>query len=293
MPPTSSTSTPWRWSSPSARRPSIRASPSSPGRRARRHARRRGRSRPATRSPTSSPRSRPGCARPSPGWASARSPATSAGRSSTPSTSRRTSSRAASRWPRRGPAGRPWPTSADRQLRRREAALALPPTPAGREPRLPDPGFARFRADGEAHLFSPAIAKEIQVLSGSLPGDDATRRGRASTPPWPAIARRWPDRSTRRRCPRDELRIRRLRDGLELDAVEDARAIARRFVVSAMSVGALSPGGPPGADHRHPARRRLGQHRRGRRGPGVVRARTPTAAAATPGSSRSPRRASA
>ena len=48
----------------------------------------------------------------------------------------------------------------------RDAALALPPTPAGREPRLPDPGWARFRADGEAHLFSPGIAKEIQVLSG-------------------------------------------------------------------------------------------------------------------------------
>ena len=31
------------------------------------------------------------------------------------------------------------------------------------------------------------------------------------------------------------------------------------------------PRGPPGADHRHPARRRLGEHRRGRRGPGVVR----------------------
>ena len=65
----------------------------------------------------------------------------------------------------------------------------------------PIPGFARFRADGEAHLFSPAIAKEIQVLSGSLPGPtarppSAEHRRRAR----PATARPWPDRSTRRRC---------------------------------------------------------------------------------------------
>ncbi len=129
---------------------------------------------------------------------------------------------------------------ADRQLRRREAALALPPTPAGREPRLPDPGFARFRADGEAHLFSPAIAKEIQVLSGSLPGDDASAEAgidAALTRYRAALARPLDAPSV----PRDELHVRRLRDGLELDAVEDARALARRFVVSAMSVGALSP----------------------------------------------------
>ena len=59
-----------------------------------------------------------------------------------------------------------------------------------------------------------------------------------------------------------------------LDEVEDARAIARRFVVSAMSVGRPEPRGPPGADDRDPARRRCREHRRGRRGPGLVRART-------------------
>src|SRR6185312_11999740 len=62
---------------------------------------------------------------------------------------------------------------ADRQIRRRAVALAIPEPAAGREPRLPDPGFARFRADGEAHLFSPKIAKEIQVLSGSLGDSEA------------------------------------------------------------------------------------------------------------------------
>ena len=131
-----------------------------------------------------------------------------------------------------------------RQLRRRDAALALPPTPAGREPRLPDPGFARFRADGEAHLFSPAIAKEIQVLSGSLPRDPAAVEGDLSTSLDEALERyraalaRPSDAPS---VPRDELHIRRLREPLRLDDVEDARSLARRFVVSAMSVGALSP----------------------------------------------------
>ena len=137
-----------------------------------------------------------------------------------------------------------WPgrtTLADlgaRGLRRSDAARALPPTPAGREPRLPDPGFARFRADGETHAFTPANAKVIQVLSGSLTPDDAAgsiddalaRYRDALSRPSNAPA-----------VPRDELHVRRLREGLRLDDVEDARSLARRFVVSAMSVGALSP----------------------------------------------------
>ncbi len=151
------------------------------------------------------------------------------------------SSSAASRRRPRGRAGRRWPTSATRIVRRRDAALALPDPPPGREARLPDPGFARFRADGEAHLFSPRIASEIQVLSGAtpLPEDESPApsietsltRYRAS------LARPVAASST----PRDELRVRPLGEAVPLTAVEDARSIARRFVVSAMSVGALSP----------------------------------------------------
>jgi glutamate synthase domain-containing protein 2/glutamate synthase domain-containing protein 1/glutamate synthase domain-containing protein 3 len=145
------------------------------------------------------------------------------------------------------PTAAAWPgrtTLADigaRIMRRRDAALSLPEPPAGREPRLPDPGFARFRADGEAHLFAPRIAGEIQVLSGATPViddehgaravDDVLARYRSAVGRTPVAA------ST----PRDELRVRRLGAALPLEAVEDAPAIARRFVVSAMSVGALSP----------------------------------------------------
>ncbi len=47
--------------------------------------------------------------------------------------------------------------------------------------------------------------------------------------------------ATDRAVPRDELRIRHAATPTPLDEVEDARSIVRRFVVSAMSVGALSP----------------------------------------------------
>ncbi len=127
---------------------------------------------------------------------------------------------------------------AERQLRRRAAALAIPEPAAGREPRLPDPGFARFRADGEAHLFSPRIATEITLLAVGGPDgvapeaiDERLARYRA------ALARPASDRAV----PRDELRLRRAATPVPLEDVEDARSIVRRFVVSAMSVGALSP----------------------------------------------------
>ena len=123
---------------------------------------------------------------------------------------------------------------AERQLRRRDAAAALPEPAPGREARLPDPGFARFRGDGEAHLFSPKIAGEIQALATIGTGDDvdaalAQYRGALVRPvDGPSV-------------PRDDLRVRRRREPLALGDVEDARSIVRRFVVSAMSVGALSP----------------------------------------------------
>jgi glutamate synthase domain-containing protein 2/glutamate synthase domain-containing protein 1/glutamate synthase domain-containing protein 3 len=127
---------------------------------------------------------------------------------------------------------------AERQIRRREASLAILEPAAGREPRLPDPGFARFRADGEAHLFSPTVAKEITLLAvggpdGVAPADIDSQLAR-----YRSVVDR---SSTDRAVPRDELRVRHARQPLALDDVEDARSIVRRFVVSAMSVGALSP----------------------------------------------------
>ncbi len=111
---------------------------------------------------------------------------------------------------------------AERGLRRLDAARAL--AAGGDGVRLADPGLARFRADGELHLYAPVVVKALQaVADGSsdlrtVPGRDA------------AVVR-------------DGLRIRRPRGTkpVPLDEVEPARSIARRFVASAMSVGALSP----------------------------------------------------
>jgi glutamate synthase domain-containing protein 2/glutamate synthase domain-containing protein 3 len=131
-----------------------------------------------------------------------------------------------------------WPGSvgvaeiAGRQLRR----VAFAATIADDLPhnRLPDPGFARFRADGEAHLFSPKNAGEITTLAAGGDGtttlDEALARYRSALAGSSAVVR-------------DGLRIRRAKplDAVELAGVEPARDIVRRFVVSAMSVGALSP----------------------------------------------------
>jgi glutamate synthase domain-containing protein 2/glutamate synthase domain-containing protein 1/glutamate synthase domain-containing protein 3 len=118
---------------------------------------------------------------------------------------------------------------AERQLRRREAALRIADeTPSNK---LQDPGFARFRADGEVHRFAPRVVGEIQAAIGDGAGSlaiapDAGIRGR----PAPAVVR-------------DALRVRRPAGAgpIPVSLVESSRSIARRFVVSAMSVGALSP----------------------------------------------------
>ena len=215
--------------------------------------------------------SRRGCARRLPGWGSARSRRTSAERSSTSWTSMRRSSRAASRrpprWPGRDDVRRPRRPPAPPPRRPRSPSRSRPP---GREPRLPDPGFARFRGDGEAHLFSPRIAGEIQVLVGrDADGDRAT-----STPQLAryrtALAR--PSRRPRgpaRRAPRPPRRGARCRS-TEVEAARVDRAPLRRLGDERRRA---EPRGPPGADDRDPAGRRRREHRRGRRGPGVVPAR--------------------
>jgi glutamate synthase domain-containing protein 2/glutamate synthase domain-containing protein 1/glutamate synthase domain-containing protein 3 len=140
------------------------------------------------------------------------------------------------------PAAPAWPGRvgfadlAARQLRRRDVALAVAATTPSNK--LQDPGFARFRADGEIHRYAPKIVAEIQAASGfaPLPMASPADPGSAAIAP----ARQAASGST---VVRDALRIRRPRGmaPIPLAEVESARSIARRFVVSAMSVGALSP----------------------------------------------------
>jgi glutamate synthase domain-containing protein 2/glutamate synthase domain-containing protein 1/glutamate synthase domain-containing protein 3 len=143
---------------------------------------------------------------------------------------------------------------AERQLARRELATAIEAraaataataamaataataaTAGAHEPRLPDPGLARFRSDGELHLFAPRIVGAIQALAASDPAAGAQPSGLATyraalERPEPAVVR-------------DRLAIRPVarQRAIPLAEVEPARAIVRRLVVSAMSVGALSP----------------------------------------------------
>jgi glutamate synthase domain-containing protein 2/glutamate synthase domain-containing protein 1/glutamate synthase domain-containing protein 3 len=120
---------------------------------------------------------------------------------------------------------------AGRLLRRAAAArLLAADLPSNR---LPDPGFARFRADGEAHLFAPKNAAEITALASNEDAADldaALDRYRTALAGPTAVVR-------------DGLRVRRAPASVAVDLVdvEPARDIVRRFVVSAMSVGALSP----------------------------------------------------
>jgi glutamate synthase (ferredoxin) len=132
-------------------------------------------------------------------------------------------------------------TIGERLVRRANAARAVAADVPSHK--LPDPGFARFKADGEAHLFSPKIAGEIQALSAepavgaSL--DEVLGRYRVALGGSGDRSAGRPTNSV----VRDGLRLRhRARHGpIDLALVEPAREIVRRFVVSAMSIGALSP----------------------------------------------------
>ena len=96
----------------------------------------------------------------------------------------------------------------------------------GGSPALEDPGFVRFRGAGETHAYAPKVVKALQgavTSGGSLAayGDLLDDLGP--------------------RQPRDLLRLRPAGPSLPLEAVEPATSIVRRFVSSAMSLGALSP----------------------------------------------------
>ena len=146
------------------------------------------------------------------------------------------------------PAAAAWPgrlgleVLGERQLRRLEAArtMATVAAPAAsaqpeREPRLPDPGLARFRGDGELHLFAPRVVGELQAVA-SL--DDAGPAAMSE-----ALERYRQGLARESALVRDGFTVRRpvAETPVELSSVEPAEAIVRRFVVSAMSVGALSP----------------------------------------------------
>jgi glutamate synthase domain-containing protein 2/glutamate synthase domain-containing protein 1/glutamate synthase domain-containing protein 3 len=95
-------------------------------------------------------------------------------------------------------------------------------------PKLPDPGFVRFRKDGEAHAYNPTVVKALQAAAVSNDNSQYhVFRDLVRDHPLTAV--------------RDLMRFKSLGEPVSIDEVESVQAIASRFVVTAMSLGALSP----------------------------------------------------
>ena len=112
---------------------------------------------------------------------------------------------------------------ADVRSRHQDGFGATPPAT-----KLPDLGFVRYRKDGEAHAYAPPTVKALQqaVNSGSE-ADYLTYRDLVSSHPPTAV--------------RDLLVMKPVGPTVPVAEVEPAEEIIRRFVVTAMSLGALSP----------------------------------------------------
>src|SRR5437870_8629256 len=104
--------------------------------------------------------------------------------------------------------------------------IAYPESPAA-DPVLPDHGRVRYRRDGEDHGWSPPLVRAMQdaVAADTPQAYDAFRT---------RVAARLPA------SPRDLLAL-RVGAPIPLEEVEPAEEIRRRFVSTAMSLGALSP----------------------------------------------------
>ncbi len=107
-------------------------------------------------------------------------------------------------------------------LRRHQDAWELPTA------KLPDPGFVRFRKDGEAHAFNPTVVKALQAAAVS--NDSGAYQN------YRELVREHPVTAIR-----DLMRIKPAGAPVPLEAVESVQEIASRFIVTAMSLGALSP----------------------------------------------------
>ncbi|MDP9469587.1 MAG: glutamate synthase large subunit [Chloroflexota bacterium] len=106
--------------------------------------------------------------------------------------------------------------------RRHEEAYAAPAT------KLPDLGLIRYRKDGEPHAFNPALVTALQqAVNSGDPADYAAYRAGVQAQPPTAV--------------RDLMALNPLGAPVPLAEVEPIDAIVRRFVVTAMSLGALSP----------------------------------------------------
>jgi glutamate synthase (NADPH/NADH) large chain/glutamate synthase (ferredoxin) len=112
---------------------------------------------------------------------------------------------------------------------------------------LPDHGRARFRKEGEDHGWAPPIVVALQKATGARaeravkPAPSVREGAAGAEAPLNGYEGFLAKNSARRPAgPRDLLGIRKGKT-IPLEAVEPAEVIRRRFVSSAMSLGALSP----------------------------------------------------
>jgi len=94
--------------------------------------------------------------------------------------------------------------------------------------RLPDDGLVKFKRDGESHGYAPTLVKAIQAASQN---DD-----RDAYQQYRELVRQQPLTTIR-----DLLEITPLGPAVPLEEVEPVEAITKRFIVTAMSLGSLSP----------------------------------------------------
>ncbi|GJG89263.1 glutamate synthase [Gemmatimonadetes bacterium T265] len=116
---------------------------------------------------------------------------------------------------------------------------------------LPDYGRVRYRKESETHAWAPTAAVALQQAVGAgraaragAAGDAPPADGAAAAEKRAAAWAGFRDAQDHRRpaYPRDLLRFREPPGGgVPLDDVEPMEEIRRRFIVSAMSLGSLSP----------------------------------------------------
>ena len=107
---------------------------------------------------------------------------------------------------------------------------------------LPDFGRIRFRKEGEDHGWEPGVVVALQRAVGSSKSARAVETDSSDEADRTAGYRAFVSKALERRPagPRDLLKLRG-RTPAPLEEVESAELIRRRFVSSAMSLGALSP----------------------------------------------------
>jgi glutamate synthase domain-containing protein 2/glutamate synthase domain-containing protein 1/glutamate synthase domain-containing protein 3 len=123
--------------------------------------------------------------------------------------------------------------AADIVAREEGARAAEAVAAGGGKAPLPDHGFVRYRRDGERHAYAPTIVKALQKMTESENGSFAPAAARfeelvASNVDEPLALR-------------DLMKLVPAYAPLPIESVESVESIRKRFIATAMSLGALSP----------------------------------------------------